>query len=261
MSLIQVLLAALLAMTPAHHAPRPELHTEPVAYADGDTALVGYLAYDSALTGKRPGVLIAHEWKGHGEYVQRRAREIASLGYVALALDMYGKGVYAKDHEEAGKLMAPFLADRALLRRRAKAALDVLTKHERVDATKIVAMGYCFGGATALELARAGLPLRGVASFHGNLSSPTPADATNIKARVIVFHGADDGFINTQITGFQKEMRDAHVDWQFVSFGGAVHGFTVKEAGADVKSGMAYDEKADRRSWEMLKLFLTECFN
>ncbi len=233
----------------------------PVDYKDGDVQLQGYIAFDKAVQGKRPTVLVVHEWKGHGDYVRRRADQLAKLGYLAFAIDMYGKGVFAKDHEEAGKLAGVYFGDRPQMRARAKAAYDLIAKHELCDVKKVAAMGYCFGGTTSIEMGRAGFDLKGIASFHGNLSSADPADAKNIKAKVIVFHGADDKFIpEAQIKSFHDEMRGAKIDYQFVSFGGAVHSFTVKEAGDDPSKGMAYNEAAERRSWEMLKLFLAECF-
>ncbi|HTF57702.1 MAG TPA: dienelactone hydrolase family protein [Planctomycetota bacterium] len=240
---------------------KSDLKTQVVEYRHGNVVLEGYLAWDPAVTGKRPGVMVVHEWRGHGEYVRRRAEQLARLGYLAFAADMYGKGVFAKDHEEAGKLAGAFFSDRKLMRDRAAAGLEVLRKHELCDPTRLAAMGYCFGGTTALEMARAGLDLRGVASFHGNLATPHPEDAKNIKAKVIVFHGLDDKFVPEPVVrAFQEEMSNAKVDYVFVGFSGAVHSFTVKEAGDDNSKGMAYNEKADRRSWEMLKIFLKEIF-
>jgi dienelactone hydrolase len=240
--------------------PMPEIHTELVEYKDGDVALEGFLAYDKALTGKRPGVIIVHEWTGRGAYVQRRAEEIAKLGYVAFAIDMYGKGVFAKDHEEAGKLAGVFFKDRTKMRTRAAAGLERLLKVELVDGSKIAAMGYCFGGTTSLELARAGLPVVAVASFHGNLSAAPGSEAKAVKAKVAVFHGAADKNTASALPAFEQEMTKAGADWFLVSFGGAVHGFTVKEAGDDPSTGMAYDAKADARSWKMLQDFLAESF-
>lgn len=235
------------------------VHGEAVQYRHGDVVLEGYLAYDKSATGRRPGVIVVHEWKGHGDYVRRRADALAKLGYIAFAIDMYGKGVYAKDHQEAGKLSGMYFNDRKLMRERAKAGLDVLARHELCDPRRIAAIGYCFGGTTVLEMARAGFDLRGVASFHGKLVTPNADDARHIKGSVLVFHGASDTFIpDAEVRGFQQEMTAAKVDWQLVLFGNAVHSFTVPEAGNDPSKGMAYDEKADRRSWEMLKGFFGE---
>jgi dienelactone hydrolase len=247
--------------SPASAQEKSGLKTQVVEYRHGNVVLEGYLAWDPAVAGRRPGVMVVHEWKGHGEYVRRRAEQLARLGYLAFAADMYGKGVFAKDHEEAGKLAGTYFNDRKLMRDRAAAGLDVLRKHELCDPARLAAMGYCFGGTTALEMARAGLDLRGVASFHGNLSTPHPEDAKNIKAKVIVFHGLDDGFVGPEVVrAFHDEMKAAKVDYQFVGFSGAVHSFTVKEAGDDNSKGMAYNEKADRRSWAMLEGFLKEIF-
>lgn len=248
----------LLILSPAaQDAARPserEIKTEVVDYQDGDVALQGYLAWDPSLPSPRPGVMVVHEWKGHGDYVRRRAEMLAKLGYVAFACDMYGKGVFAKDHEEAGKLAGVFASDRAKMRARASAGLDVLRKRPIVDAKRLVVMGYCFGGTTSLECARAGFEgVRGVASFHGNLSAPVKADAATLKSKIAVFHGADDAGVAKGLAAFEAEMRAAKADWFLVSFGNAVHGFTVLEA-------PAYDANADRRSWEMLRSFLTECF-
>jgi dienelactone hydrolase len=235
-----------------------ELHTEAVEYKHGDVVLEGWLAYEKGVPGKRPGVILVHEWKGHGPYVRQRAEQIARLGYVAFAIDMYGKGVFAKDHEEAGKLSGVFHKDRKLMRERAAAGLERLKKVEAVDPSKIAAMGYCFGGTTVLELARGGYDVLGVASFHGGLSSPV-AEAKPIKAKVAVFHGALDRHVPPeQVTAFGEEMKNAGADWFLVSFGNAVHSFTVKEAGDDPSKGMAYNAEADRRSWDMLKSFLAE---
>lgn len=235
--------------------------TELVDYAHGEVKLQGYFAWDPAIAGKRPAVMIIHEWKGHGDYVRRRADQLARLGYLAFAADMYGKGVYAKDHEEAGRLMGPFVPkeNRTLMRERAKAGLDVLKKHALCDSSRLAAMGYCFGGSTALEMARAGFDLRGVASFHGKLGTPEPAK--EIKARVIVFHGAADTFVpEAEVKAFDEEMKAAKAKCEFHAFEGAVHSFTVKEAGDDPSKGMAYNEKADKSSWELLQKFLKEIF-
>lgn len=230
-----------------------------IDYAHGDVALRGYLAWDGASAEKRPGILIAHEWRGHNEYVRQRARALAAEGYVVFALDMYGKGVYAADHKEAAEKAGVFKKDRALMRGRARAGYDILAKHELCDASKIVAMGYCFGGTTSLELARSGAPLAGVASFHGDLSTPHPADAANIKGKVVAFHGAEDPhYKDDHVIAFMNEMRGAKVDYQVVFFGGAVHSFTVHDAGDDPSKGSAYHAKADDRSWGMLLDFLKE---
>jgi dienelactone hydrolase len=238
-----------------------KLHTETTEYKEGDTVMEGYLAYDDAIKGKRPGVMVVHEWTGLGPYVKRRAEELAKLGYIAFAADIYGKGVRPKDHEEAARVAGMYFKDRSLMRARAQASLQVLKNHKLTDKSRFSAIGYCFGGTTVLELARSGADISGVVSFHGNLSTPNPEDAKNIKAKVLVFHGAEDTFVPQEVVlAFQNEMRKAGVDWQMVIFGGAVHSFTVPEAGNDPSKGMAYNEKADKRSWEMMKIFFKEIF-
>ena len=236
------------------------LHTEAVAYKQGGVELEGYLAYDDAVKGPRPGVFVVHEWWGHGPYVRRRAEQLAKLGYIAFAADMYGKGVYAKDHEEAGKLSGAYRSDRELMRARALAGLEILRKNPLADPKRLAAIGYCFGGTTVLELARAGTDLAGVVSFHGGLDTPNPKATAGVKAKVLALIGADDGFISAAIPAFEEEMRNAKADWQLVVYGGAVHSFTVNEAGNDPSTGMAYNADADRRSWQAMLDFFREIF-
>lgn len=235
------------------------IKTKLVEYKDGDVVLQGYAAWEDGFKDTRPGVLVVHEWMGHGPYARRRAEQLAKLGYTAFAVDMYGKGVYAKDHEEAGKLAGAFFTDRALMRRRALAGLEQLKKLPFVDLDKLGAIGYCFGGATVLELARAGVPLKGVVSFHGALATPTPATEAP-KAKILVLHGADDPNVSPQVPAFLEEMKKVKADWQFVQYGGAVHSFTVPEAGTDTAKGAAYNKDADHRSWEAMRAFFEEVF-
>lgn len=238
---------------------RAEVKTEVVEYRDGDVVLEGYIAYDDAFRGKRPGVLVAHEWNGHNPYVRKRAEQLARLGYVAFALDMYGKGVLAKDAKEAAALAGIYKGDRKLMRARAGAGLAVLRDRPEADPTRLAAIGYCFGGTTVLELARGGADLVSVVSFHGNLDTPAPQDARNIKGKVLALHGGDDPYVPAkQVEDFQEEMRKAGVDWQFVSYGGAVHSFTNPGAGSDNSKGAAYNERADRRSWAAMEAFFGE---
>jgi dienelactone hydrolase len=238
-----------------------ELRTKTIEYRHGETLLEGYLVYDDALMGKRPGVLVVHAWKGLGTYEQGRAKQLAELGYVAFALDMYGKGVRAKNRKEAASLAAIYRKDRELMRSRAFQGLEVLRRHELVDPQRIGAIGYCFGGTTVLELARSGAEVGGIVSFHGRLNTPRPSDASNLKGRVLVLHGADDPFVSAEeIAAFQEEMRKARVDWQMVFYGGAVHSFTNPSSGGDASIGVAYNEQADRRSWEAMKRLYAEIF-
>ena len=235
------------------------MKTEVVEYRQGDVALEGYLAYDDSFQGKRPGILVAHEWYGHNRYVRRRAEELARLGYVAFALDMYGKGVLAKDAKEAAALAGIYKSDSKLMRARAAAGLDVLRKRPEVDTARLAAIGYCFGGTTVLELARSGADLKAVVSFHGGLDTPTPGDARNIKGKVLAMQGGDDPFVPAkQVEAFEDEMRKGGVDWQFITYGGAVHSFTNPDSGNDNSKGAAYNERADRRSWQAMKDFFEE---
>ena len=238
-----------------------EVRTETVKYKLGDTTMIGYMAWDDAVQGRRPGVLVVHEWYGLNDYAKSRARQLAQLGYVALAVDMYGDGVVAKDAAEAGKLATALRNDRPLMRARAQAALETLRKNPACDPRRVAAIGYCFGGGVVLELARSGADIAGVASFHGNLDTPNADDAKNIRAKVLVLHGADDPHVNAaQVAAFQQEMRDAKVDWQMIFYGGAVHSFTNPASGDDPSRGVAYNAAADRRSWDAMKKFFDEIF-
>jgi len=239
-----------------------QIKIEPVEYKQGDAALDGYIVCDASLKGKQPGVVIVHDWMGVSDYVKMRAEQLAKLGYVAFVADIYGKGVRPKNTQEASQQAGKFRSDRPLLRARAQAALDRLKQDPRVDVKRIAAIGYCFGGGTVLELARSGADLVGVISFHGNLDTPNPDDAKNIKGKVLVLHGGDDPYVPAaQVEAFQAEMRKANVDWQFVAYGGAVHAFTQKGAGDDNSKGAAYNERADRRSYAQMTTFFQELFS
>ena len=238
-----------------------ELKKEAVEYKHGDAVLEGYLAYDDAIKGKRPGVIVVHEWWGLNNYVRMRTEQLAKLGYIGFAVDMYGKGLRPKDAKEAGALSGIYRSDRALMRARANAGLEVLRNHPLADERRIAAIGYCFGGTAVLEMARSGADLIGVVSLHGGLGTPNLGDAKNIKGKVLVLQGADDPVAPPdQVIAFQNEMRKAGVDWQMVSYGGAVHAFTNPESGNDPSKGAAYNEKADKRSWEAMKMFFAEVF-
>ena len=237
------------------------LKSEVVEYRHGDTVLEGYLAYDDAIPGKRPGILVVHEWWGQKSYERKRADQLARLGFVAFALDMYGKGKVTREVKEAMQWSGAFKDDRKFGRARADAGLEVLKRHPLVDGKRIAAIGYCFGGTVVLEMARGGADLAGVASFHGGLDTPAPAEAGKVKAKVLVLQGGDDPFVpQAQLNAFEEEMRKAGADWQVHVYGGAVHSFTNPESGGHGLKGVAYNERADRRSWEEMKVFLAEIF-
>ncbi len=241
---------------------RAQIHTEIIEYKHNETILEGYLAYDDSLKGNAPGVLIVHEWTGIGPYVKKRAEQIAALGYVAFCADIYGKGIRPKDSKEASEQAAIYKHDRMLMRERVKAGLSELKKCKLVDPDRIAAIGYCFGGTVVLELARSGANIQGVVSFHGGLDTAHPEEPEPIKAKILVLHGADDPFISAeQISAFQNEMRSSHANWQMVFYGGAVHSFTNVDSGSDPAKGAAYNQEADTRSWEAMKVFFGELFS
>jgi dienelactone hydrolase len=206
-------------------------------------------------------VLVVHEWWGLNDYAKRRAEQLAQLGYVAFAADVYGDGFNTTSPDEAGKRSGVFRNDRAAGRQRLRAALDTLRQNKLVDPKRIAAIGYCFGGTCVLELARSGADIAGVVSFHGSLATQMPASPGAVRAKVLVCHGADDAFESPDdIAGFQKEMREAGTDWQMIYYGGAVHSFTNPDAGKSGIAGVAYNERADKRSWEAMKSFFAEIF-
>jgi len=234
-----------------------KLHTEEIEYRHREAVLEGHLAYDEARAGRRPGVLIVHDWSGLGPQVRNRAAMLAGAGYAAFAIDMYGKGNRPASMEEMRKFTTAFRADRPLMRSRAAAGLDVLRGSGRCNA-RCAAIGYCFGGLTALELARSGADLAGVVSFHGSLDTPSPADARSIRGKILVCHGADDPHVPPeQAAAFMQEMRDAKVDWQMIFYGGAMHSFAVPGANMPER-GLQYNEAVDRRSWQAMLDFFGE---
>ncbi len=232
-----------------------------VQYEADGVVLKGYLAYDTNVKMKSPGVLVVHEWWGLNDYARMRARMLASLGYTALALDMYGEGKQAAHPADAIKFSSEIMKNFETAKIRFNAAMDYLKGQPTVDPDRIGAIGYCFGGTTVLELARSGADVKGVASFHGTLDTPNPADAKNIKGSVLILQGADDPYVPiAQRTAFQDEMEKGGVDWQMNIYGHAVHSFTNPASGNDKPKGLAYNMKADKRSWEAMKLFFKEIF-
>jgi dienelactone hydrolase len=256
---ILILLSPALVAAAMAFAQGPSVKSKSVDYAVGGAPLEGYVAYDDAKKGPQPGILIVHDWMGLGQFAKDKADELAKQGYVAFAVDIYGKGVRPKNAEEAAKAAGKFKDERNVLRARIRAGYDRLTAMSQVDPKRVVVMGYCFGGTTALELARSGAPLAGTVSFHGGLSTPTPADAKHIKGPVLVLHGADDPFVPpAEVAAFKDEMAKAKVNMEFVAYKGSVHSFTNPAAGNDNSKGAAYNAAADRESWAAFQKFLGE---
>lgn len=230
-----------------------------VTYQIDGKPFEGYLVYDDANRAPKPGVLVAHDWLGVTDKTKEKADRLAQLGYTAFAVDIFGKDARPKNPEEAGKLAGTYKKDRALLRSRMQEGLKVLTAQPQVDKKHLAAIGYCFGGTAAIELARSGADIKGVVSFHGGLDSPHPEDGKKIKAKILALHGADDPFVPAaDLAAFEEEMRKAKVDWQLIKFGNAVHSFTDQTAGTDNSKGAAYNETADRRSWQDMQDFFKE---
>ena len=233
------------------------MRIEDIEYRDGGVRLVGQLAIDDSRQGRRPGILVCHEGPGLTDHTKLIARRLAALGYVAFAMDYHGDGKPLANHADTRPRLAPWRTDPTGIRVRATAALDVLKAQWATDPTRLAAIGYCFGGTTALELARAGADLKAVVGFHSGLATARPQDAVNIKARILVNIGADDPIIPPeQRLDFEKEMRAAKVDWRLNLHGGAGHSFTNPAVDARGMAGFAYHEPTDRRSWRaMLDLF------
>lgn len=251
------LLLGVLVLPPAYG----KVVSEEVRYRDGDVVMVGLLAWDDAAPEKRPGVLVVHEWWGRVAFADEQARKLAEHGYVAFAADVYGHHTVTADPQEAGRLAGSFKNDPATFRRRLQQALRVLAEHPKVDASRLAAIGFCFGGTGVLELARSGAELRGVVSFHGGLSTPQPAEPGKLRARVLVLHGADDPAVPwSEVGSFAEEMRKAGARWELVAYGGAVHGFTNPANGTGPGRVAAYNPDAARRAWAACFAFLTEIF-
>ena len=234
----------------------------PYTAADG-TRLVGYHAWDDAISGPRPGVIVVHEWWGLNDYAKRRARDLAALGYNALAVDMYGDGRNTQHPDDAKAFMNAALADPAIPKARFQAGLDLLKAQPQTDPARLAAIGYCFGGKVVLDMARQGLPLAAVVSFHGALVTATPATPGSVKAKVLVEHGAADSFITPeQIAAFKAEMDQAGADYRFVELPGAKHGFSNPDADAHKGHGLdlGYQKEADERSWADMQALFKEVF-
>ena len=236
-----------------------EVQGTEVSYQAGDTTLRGYIATNPSLKGPRPGILVVHEWWGHNDYARKRARMLAELGYTALAVDMYGDGKQAAHPEDAGKFAGEVRKNAAAAKARFLAAMKLLQSQPGVQADKIAAIGYCFGGSVVLEMARRGVDLVGVASFHGSLGTPEAAQKGGVKAKVLVMNGDADPFVKAEeIAAFKQEMQAAGVDFEFIGYPGAKHSFTNPEAdsfGQKFKLPLAYNADADRESWQKMQDF------
>lgn len=241
---------------------RAEIQVQSIEYKEGETVLKGYIAYDDAQPGKRPGILVVHQWMGIGEHELDVIRAFAALGYAGMAADIYGKDVRPANTAEAGELSGKYKDDRGLYRARLNAGLQTLKAQDIVDGGKTAAIGYCFGGTGVLELARSGAELNAVVSFHGGLDTPAPEDAKNIRAAVQVHHGAADPLVPMKdVAAFSEEMANGGVaDWQLAMYGNAKHSFTEKGAKDTEGSPTGYNKEADRRSWAAMKRLFEEKF-
>jgi dienelactone hydrolase len=250
---IQLLIAALCGVAFAAGSAHAAVKVDTVEYKQGDTALEGWLVYDDQAKGKRPGVVIYSAYWGPSAHEKDVAQQLAKMGYVAFVADIYGKGIRPDTPQAAGAEAGKYGKDRPLLLARAQAGFDQLRQNKMVDTSKLAAIGYCFGGAPALDLARSGAPLVDVVTFHGSLGTPTPDNAKNIKGHVLALHGAADPIANAQaVAAFEKEMTDGKVDWQVVLYGGVMHAFTDSSHPSSPEHGTQYDATADKRSWQAM---------
>jgi dienelactone hydrolase len=235
-----------------------------VEYKAGDITLTGYLAYDNSIKGKRPGIIVVHEWWGLTDYPKKRAEMLAKLGYVALAADMYGDGKTADNPGDAQKSAGESMKDVSLFKSKFLAALDFLKQDEHTNPAQIGAMGYCYGGGVVLNMARAGVDLKGVVSFHGSLGAVIPAEKGNVKAKILVCSGAADKFISDKdVATFKQEMKDVGADMKYVAYEGALHAFSNPDAtalGKKFNIPIAYNEKADKGSWKEMQKFFKAIF-
>ncbi len=237
------------------------IRTRSIDYADGDTALQGTLAWDDAVEGPRPGVLVSHAWRGRSEFEDDKARALAELGYAGFALDLYGKGVCGRSPDENAALMQPFLDDRRLLVRRMHLALDELRRQEPVDPRRIGAIGFCFGGLCVLDLARSGADVAGVVSFHGLLGAPPHSGERPVRAKVLLLHGWDDPMATPDaVVGIGRELTELAADWQLHAYGNTLHAFT-NPAADDPQNGLRYDPVAERRALRSMRDFFADIFN
>lgn len=241
-----------------------ELRTQEIKYPVGDAVMTGYLAYDDAISGPRPGVLVVHEWWGHNAYARKRAEMLAGLGYTALALDMYGNGKVADHPDNAMAFMQEVVKNMPEAERRFNAARELLQSQPTVDRERIAALGYCFGGAMVLHMARVGTDLDAVISYHGSLGTQTPAKPGAVKARVLVFTGEADPMVTPeQVQAFEHEMTAANAYYELVSYSNVKHSFTNPDAdalGRQFNLPLEYNAQADASSWRRTQAFLKSVF-
>lgn len=243
-------------------AVEAKVQTTPISYQHGETRLEGLIAWDDALKGKRPGVLVVHEWWGLNEYARQRAEQLAGLGYVAFAADMYGKGKVTDHGDQASQWANEVTANLSVWQERALEGLKVLQAHPQVDPARLAAIGYCFGGATVMQLVYGSAPVNGVVSFHGSLPLPPKSKPVRTSAKILIAHGEDDPFLTADHIGtFKTALTQAGLDWHMIIYGQAQHSFTNPSAEQYGVKGVQYQQEADRRSWEHMKLFLKEIFN
>lgn len=236
------------------------IHERLVEYKDGDILLEAYMAWEDTGSDRKPGVLVSHAWGGRGDLEENKAAQLAELGYVGFALDLYGKGVKGSNPEQNRALMQPLLDDRPTLQRRMQLALDNIRKQKEVDGERVAAMGFCFGGLCVLDLARTGADILGAASFHGLFSAPGNTTDNKISGKILVMHGWDDPMATPdQVLDLAEELTAMEADWQIHAYGNTLHAFT-NPAANDRDMGTVYDADADRRSWQSLQLFLAEIF-
>lgn len=242
-----------------------QIHGEEVTYRADSTDLKGYLAYDSSIEGKRPGILVVHEWWGHNDYVRKRADMLAELGYTALALDMYGDGKQAEHPDDAGKFAMAVMQNIETGEKRFNAALELLKSQETVNPEHIAAIGYCFGGGVVLHMARIGTDIDGVVSFHGSLASLHKPEPGTVKAKILVCHGEADAFATQeQVDAFKQELDDAGADYTFITYPDAKHSFTSPEAdakAAEFNIPVGYNKAADEKSWQDMRNFFNDLWS
>lgn len=238
-----------------------KIHHENVEYKDGNTVLEGYLAYNDAITGKRPTIIVVHEWWGLNNYIKRRCNMLAKLGYVAFAADIYGKGNRATTPQEAGKLASIYTKNTKLARERIVTAYNLVRKYKFVDTNKMAVIGYCFGGGVAMELGMSGANIKGIVTFHGALNLPDTSDIKNIKAKVLILHGANDPYVKREVINKLMGVMDRDgIVYEVNFYSNTVHAFTNPASGNDPSKGVAYNKLSDERSWQAMKDFFHEIF-